>query len=43
MKDKTAEDWALSKKVFSKDLEIVGTMKRAGVEILAGTDTLNPQ
>ena len=42
LKDKTAEDWALSKKVFSKDLEIVGTMKRAGVEILAGTDTLNP-
>jgi imidazolonepropionase-like amidohydrolase len=42
LKDKTAEDWALSKKVFSKDLEVVGTMKRAGVEILAGTDTLNP-
>ncbi len=42
LKDKTAEDWAMSKKVFSKELEIVGAMQRAGVEILAGTDTLNP-
>jgi len=42
LKDKTAEDWALSKKVFSKDLDVVGAMERAGVEILAGTDTLNP-
>lgn len=42
MKDKTAEDWALSKRVFSKDLEVVGTMQLAGVEIRAGTDTLNP-
>jgi hypothetical protein len=42
LKDKTAEDWAISKKVFSKELEIVGTMQRAGVGILARTDTLNP-
>jgi hypothetical protein len=42
LKDRTAEDWAVSKKVFSKDLKIVGAMQRAGVEILAGTDTLNP-
>ncbi|MBV8051892.1 MAG: amidohydrolase family protein [Acidobacteriaceae bacterium] len=42
LKDKTAEDWAISKKVFTKDLELVGEMERAGVEILAGTDTLNP-
>jgi Amidohydrolase family len=42
LKDKAAEDWAISKKVFSKDLELVGDMQRAGVEILAGTDTLNP-
>ncbi len=42
LKDKTAEDWAVSKKVFNKELEIVGAMQRAGVEILAGTDTLNP-
>jgi len=42
LKAKTADDWALSKKVFSKELEIVGAMQRAGVGILAGTDTLNP-
>jgi len=42
LKKKTAEDWAVSKKVFSKDLEVVGAMERAGVGILAGTDTLNP-
>ena len=42
LKKKTAEDWAVSKKVFSKDLELVGAMEQAGVEILAGTDTLNP-
>lgn len=42
LKAKTADDWALSKKVFSKELEIVGAMQRAGVPILAGTDTLNP-
>jgi imidazolonepropionase-like amidohydrolase len=28
--------------VFQKEMEIVGAMERAGVEILAGTDTLNP-
>ena len=42
LKAMTADDWALSKKVFSKELEIVGAMQRAGVQILAGTDTLNP-
>ena len=42
LKTRTAEDWARSKKVFSKDAEIVGAMQRAGVRILAGTDTLNP-
>jgi len=42
LKTRTAGDWARSKKVFSKDAEIVGAMRRAGVEILAGTDTLNP-
>lgn len=42
LKNKTAEDWAMSKKVFSKELEVVGAMNQAGVEILAGTDTLNP-
>jgi hypothetical protein len=38
----TAEDWAMEKKVYLKELEIVGAMRRAGVEMLAGTDVLNP-
>jgi imidazolonepropionase-like amidohydrolase len=42
LKTKTAEDWALGRKVFSKELAIVGAMQQAGVEILAGTDVLNP-
>jgi hypothetical protein len=42
LKTKTAEDWALSKKIYRKELSVVGDMQRAGVGILAGTDTLNP-
>ena len=42
LKNRTAEDWALSKKVFSKEISVVGAMQSAGVGILAGTDTLNP-
>jgi Amidohydrolase family len=42
LKTRTAEDWALSKKVFAKELTVVGAMQGAGVGILAGTDTLNP-
>jgi tetratricopeptide (TPR) repeat protein len=42
LKNRTAEDWAVSKRAFSEDLELVGAMERAGVAILAGTDTLNP-
>jgi hypothetical protein len=41
-KDRTAEDIAVGKKAYHKALEIVGAMKRAGVGILAGTDTQNP-
>ena len=41
-KDRTAEDFELSRLVFKKQLEIVGAMRRAGVEFLAGTDALNP-
>jgi hypothetical protein len=33
---------AAAKRVFQKELEIVGAMQRAGVPMLAGTDTLNP-
>ena len=35
-------DSAVTKKVLQKQLEIVGAMQRAGVPILAGTDTGNP-
>lgn len=41
-KDRTAEDVALGKRLYLKDLELVGSMRRVGVDILAGTDTLNP-
>jgi imidazolonepropionase-like amidohydrolase len=41
-KDRTAEDVAVGKKMFQKELQVVGEMKRAGVGILAGTDTQNP-
>jgi hypothetical protein len=42
MKGHASYDPALGRKVFQKELEIVGAMQRAGVEILAGTDTINP-
>ena len=38
----TPEDFAFAKREFQKDLEVVGAMQRAGVGILAGTDTPNP-
>jgi imidazolonepropionase-like amidohydrolase len=38
----TPEDFAYGKREFQKDLEVVGAMQKAGVEILAGTDTANP-
>jgi hypothetical protein len=41
-KSRTAEDLALEKKFYPKELAIVGAMRRAGVEILAGTDVGNP-
>src|SRR6516225_620494 len=41
-KTKTEEDWALAKRNFEKAAQIVGAMQHAGVDILAGTDTLNP-
>ena len=41
-KDRTAEDSELSRQVFRKQVEIVGLMRRAGVEFIAGTDALNP-
>jgi hypothetical protein len=35
-------DYANAKKVFQKEVEVVGVMQRAGVSLLAGTDTGNP-
>jgi hypothetical protein len=39
---KTPADYALDRRVYRKQLEIVGAMHRAGVRLLAGTDVLNP-
>jgi imidazolonepropionase-like amidohydrolase len=41
-KERTAEDNARAKRVFQKQLEVVGMMRRAGVRFIAGTDTANP-
>src|SRR5262249_44694326 len=38
----TANNYSLNKKIYPKYLEMVGAMHRAGVQILAGTDTGNP-
>src|SRR3989442_15663965 len=41
-KQRTAEDFDLSKQAYKKQIELVGMMHRAGVEFLAGTDVSNP-
>ncbi len=41
-KHRSAEFQAFGKRLFKKELELTGEMHRAGVDILAGTDTLNP-
>jgi imidazolonepropionase-like amidohydrolase len=41
-KDLKAEDWAVRRSLFRGEMELVGRMHRAGVNILAGTDTMNP-
>lgn len=41
-KARTAEDFAVGRLAYRKQLEVVGAMQRAGVGILAGTDVLNP-
>ena len=41
-KDRTAEDFDLSRMVYKQQIELVGMMHRAGVEFLAGTDVSNP-
>lgn len=43
-RDKLSEqDMQAGKRIFAKDLEVVGEMKRDGVTILAGTDGAYPQ
>ncbi len=39
---RTPDTNASAKRVFQKQLEMIGAMKRAGVEFIAGTDTPNP-
>jgi len=39
---KTPADYVQDRRVYSKHLEVVGGMRRAGVKFLAGTDVLNP-
>ena len=41
-KNRTADDFELARLMFKKQVEVVGAMRRAGVEFLAGTDVLNP-
>jgi len=41
-KEHTPEFNAQARRVFQKQLEVVGMMNRAGVRIVAGTDTANP-
>jgi hypothetical protein len=42
IENKSPEDYAYSKREFQKDLELVAAMNHAGVDIIAGTDVLNP-
>jgi imidazolonepropionase-like amidohydrolase len=42
MNKRTPEVNAAAKRVFQKQLEMVGAMRRAGVRIIAGSDTPNP-
>jgi imidazolonepropionase-like amidohydrolase len=41
-KDQTTEEIAVAKRIYDRELEVVGAMQRVGVDILAGTDTGNP-
>lgn len=41
-KGRTVEDNARARRVFQKQLEVVGMMRRAGVRFIAGSDTANP-
>ena len=39
---RAAEDNARARRVFQKQIAVVGMMKRAGVDFIAGSDTANP-
>jgi imidazolonepropionase-like amidohydrolase len=41
-RERTATDIANGKRLFNKQLQLVGEMNRAGVPIMAGSDTINP-
>ena len=41
-RSQTAEDFALARRVYRRHLDVVGMMHRAGVDLLAGTDAMNP-
>jgi imidazolonepropionase-like amidohydrolase len=38
----TPEAWAAQRSAYQESMKLVGCMHRAGVNILAGTDTMNP-
>ena len=42
LKDRTEEDVELARATYRKVKELIGPMRRAGVEFLAGTDVINP-
>ena len=42
LKQRSAQTWAESHREFPEELKLVGRMYRAGVAILAGSDTYNP-
>ena len=42
LKDRNQEDFDLSRTTYKKLTEMIIPMRRAGVELLAGTDVLNP-
>ena len=42
LKDRTEEDYDLARSIYKKLTTLVVPMRRAGVELLAGTDVLNP-
>jgi imidazolonepropionase-like amidohydrolase len=39
---KAAADYAIERRVYKKNIEVLGAMHKAGVRIIAGTDVLNP-